>query len=68
MTAGFLSLEADLTNLTSDWPDLVRRLGDLRADLERAVSLCAEPDRHLCAELQPRQLTLNLLDVGTVSG
>ena len=68
MTAGFLSLEADLTNLTSDWPDLVRRLGDLRGDLERAVSLCAEPDRHLCAELQPRELTLNQLDVGTVSG
>ncbi|KAF0297984.1 hypothetical protein FJT64_000482 [Amphibalanus amphitrite] len=63
VSAGLLALDSDLTNLTAGWPGLVRRLGDLRSDLERAVSLCADRDRHLCEGLQPGGLALAQLDV-----
>ena len=68
MSAGLLTLDSDLTNLTSGWPGLVRRLGDLRADLGRAVTLCSGRDTQLCTSLQADRLQLEQLDVTTVSG
>ncbi|XP_043192166.1 uncharacterized protein LOC122365227 [Amphibalanus amphitrite] len=63
VSAGLLALDSDLANLTAGWPGLVRRLGDLRSDLERAVSLCTDRDRHLCEGLQSDGLALTQLDV-----